>query len=407
MGRNVVHVDPTKFPWLDLGRYTFSMAVEAHGMVYLSGQTAGEYDSDAGRVVCKGGLVEQTRLIYEKLGAVLEAAGLGFQNVVKTVDYLDPVALPHYRGAAAVRREYLKGPVASTGVCVQRLLRRDALIEISAVAVAGDKRSVNPDGPDQALTFSPAVESGDIVWLSGLVGHVDVDGRSHYPQDTRRQLELAYQTVGGVLEAVGARPSDMVVGLEYVDPQAFLGYPNAAEVRREYFGRVLPAISGVVVNRLLRPDGHVELEAVAVKGGERQQIVLPKWQALYGDANTVSGTKKGPLLHISGQSSVDHVTGERVGGFDVAAQAEQAYRNVSQVLAAAGYTLDDVVNTIEWVAPNGLVGYREVQEVRRKLFGRDFPSASGIMAHRFERPETLFQVTAVAVVQDAGLTLVW
>ena len=398
MGRNVVQVDPTKFPWLDLRRYTFSMAVEARGVVYISGQTAGEYDADAGRVGCKGGLVEQTRLIYEKLGVVLEAAGLGFQNVVKTVDYLDPVALPHYRQTAAVRREYLRGPVASTGVCVQRLLRRDALIEISAVAMTGDKRAVSQDGSNQAVTFAPAVESGDIVWLSGLVGHDNVDGQSHYPQDTRRQLELGYQTVGGVLEAAGARPSDVVTSLDYVDPQAFLSYPDAEGVRGEFFGDMLPAATGVVVNRLLRPEGHVELEAVAVKGGERQQIVLPEWEAQYERANAVPGTKKGRMLHISGQSAVDHATGESVGGFDVAAQAEQAYRNVSQVLAAAGYTLDDVVNTIEWVAPNGLMGYREVQEVRRRLFGRDFPSATGVMAHRFTRPETLFQVSAVAVV---------
>jgi enamine deaminase RidA (YjgF/YER057c/UK114 family) len=248
------------------------------------------------------------------------------------------------------------------------------------------------------VTFAPAVESGDIVWLSGLVGHEDVDGQSHYPQDTRRQLELGYQTVGGVLEAAGARPSDVVTSLDYVDSQAFLSYPDAEGVRGEFFGDMLPAATGVVVNRLLRPEGHVELEAVAVKGGERQQIVLPEWEAQYERANAVPGTKKGRMLHISGQSAVDHATGESVGGFDVAAQAEQAYRNVSQVLAAAGYTLDDVVNTIEWVAPNGLMGYREVQEVRRRLFGRDFPSATGVMAHRFTRPETLFQVSAVAVV---------
>ena len=395
MVRNIVQVDPAKFPWLDLRRYTFSMAVEARGVVYISGQTAGEYDADAGRVGCKGGLVEQTRLIYEKLGVVLEAAGLGFQNVVKTVDYLDPVALPHYRQTAAVRREYLRGPVASTGVCVQRLLRRESLIEISAVAMTGDKRAVGSEGSDRSLTFAPAVESGDIVWLSGLVGHEDVDGQSHYPQDTRRQLELGYQTVNRVLEAAGARPSDVVASLEYVDPQAFLSYPDAEGVRGEFFGDMLPAATGVVVNRLLRPEGHVELEAVAVKGGERQQIVLPEWKA---QGNAVPGTKKGRMLHISGQSAVDHATGESVGGYDVAAQAEQAYRNVSQVLAAAGYTLDDVVNTIEWVAPNGLMGYREVQEVRRKLFGQDFPSATGVMAHRFTRPETLFQVAAVAVV---------
>ena len=395
MVRNVVQVDPAKFPWLDLRRYTFSMAVEASGVVYISGQTAGEYNADAGRVVCKGGLVEQTRLIYEKLAVVLEAAGLGFQNVVKTVDYLDPVALPHYRQTAAVRREYLRGPVASTGVCVQRLLRRESLIEISAVAMTGDKRAVGSEGSDRSLTFAPAVESGDIVWLSGLVGHEDVDGQSHYPQDTRRQLELGYQTVNRVLEAAGARPSDVVASLEYVDPQAFLSYPDAEGVRGEFFGDMLPAATGVVVNRLLRPEGHVELEAVAVKGGERQQIVLPEWKA---QGNAVPGTKKGRMLHISGQSAVDLATGESVGGYDVAAQAEQAYRNVSQVLAAAGYTLDDVVNTIEWVAPNGLMGYREVQEVRRKLFGQDFPSATGVMAHRFTRPETLFQVAAVAVV---------
>ena len=292
MGRNVVQVDPEKFPWLDLCRYTFSMAVESQGVVYLSGQSAGAYDPGEGRVVCKGGLVEQTRLIYEKIGVVLEAAGLAFQNVVKTVDYLDPVALPHYRQTADVRREYLRGPVASTGVCVQRLLRRDALIEISAVAMAGDKRAVSTAGTDQNLTFAPAVESGDVVWLSGLVGHEEVDGQRHYPQDTRRQLELAYQTVGGMLAAAGARPSDIVSSLEYVDPQAFLGYPDAEGVRREFFGDVLPADSGVVVNRLLRPEGHVELEAVAIKGGERQQIVLPEWQDQYEGANAVPGTKR-------------------------------------------------------------------------------------------------------------------
>ena len=160
MVRSVVQVDPEKFPWLDVGRYTFSMAVEARGVVYISGQTTGEYDADAGRVVCKGGLVEQTRLIYEKLGVVLEAAGLGFQNVVKTVDYLDPVALPHYRQTAAVRREYLRGPVASTGVCVQRLLRREALIEISAVAMTGDKRAVGPESSDQIPYVRPGGRIG-------------------------------------------------------------------------------------------------------------------------------------------------------------------------------------------------------------------------------------------------------
>ena len=92
--------------------------------MYLAGQTASEYDAASGRVVCKGDLLAQTRVIYEKLGVVLEAAGMSFDNVVQTVDYIDPSALPQYRETGAIRSEFLGGtPVGATGICVERLLR--------------------------------------------------------------------------------------------------------------------------------------------------------------------------------------------------------------------------------------------------------------------------------------------
>ena len=74
MSKNIIEVDPAKFPWLDLNRYTFCMGAENAGILYLSGQTASEYDPQQGRVVCKGDLLDQTRVIYEKLAVVLEAA---------------------------------------------------------------------------------------------------------------------------------------------------------------------------------------------------------------------------------------------------------------------------------------------------------------------------------------------
>ena len=67
--------------------------------------------------LCKGDLLDQTRVIYEKLGVVLEAAGMSFDNVVQTVDYIDPAALPQYRDTGAIRREFLGGtPVGATGI---------------------------------------------------------------------------------------------------------------------------------------------------------------------------------------------------------------------------------------------------------------------------------------------------
>jgi enamine deaminase RidA (YjgF/YER057c/UK114 family) len=98
------------------------MGAENSGILYLSGQTASEYDPKLDRVVCKGDLLDQTRVIYEKLAVVLEAAGMSFQNVVQTVDYIDATALPLYRETGAIRKEYLgdNNPLGATGICVER-----------------------------------------------------------------------------------------------------------------------------------------------------------------------------------------------------------------------------------------------------------------------------------------------
>ena len=326
---------------------------------------------------------------------------MSFQNVVQTVDYIDATALPLYRQTGEIRKQYLGDtPVGATGICVERLLRPDALIEVSMVAMMGTKKSINP-GWDRygQLTYVPGVEVENIVWTSGFLGSETVDGQTHYPQDTARQVELTYGIIGEVLAAAGAVPSDVVKTLDYISPQALLQYPNTAEVRRGFFEGHYPASTSIPVNRLLRPDGHVEIEAVAVKGGTREEIRVPEWESNYGNLTQSPAVKKGRLLQISGQSSVDHATGATVGGYDIVAQTEQAYRNIARIMDEGGYSMDDIVNTIEWVAPNGMMDYRKVGEVRRKYFGDRFPSATGVSMHQIlGRPEQLIEVTAVAVV---------
>ena len=402
MSKNIIKVDPAKFPWLDLNRYTFCMGAENSGILYLSGQTASEYDPKLDRVVCKGDLLDQTRVIYEKLAVVLEAAGMSFQNVVQTVDYIDATALPLYRETGAIRKEYLgdNNPLGATGICVERLLRPDAFIEVSMVAMRGEKKPINP-GWDRygQLTYVPGVEVEDMVWTSGFVGSEDINGQANYPQDTARQVELTYGIIGKVLAGAGVGPEDVVKTLDYISPQCLLQYPNTADVRRGFFGDRFPASTNIPVNRLLRPEGHVEIEVVAVKGGDRQEIRVPEWEQHYGGLTQNAGVKKGRMLQISGQSSVDPGTGATVGGYDIVVQTEQAYSNIARIMGEGGYSMDDIVNTIEWVAPNGMMDYRKVGEVRRKNFGDRFPSATGIVMHQIlGRPEQLIEVTAVAVV---------
>jgi len=116
-------------PWPE--RYTFSPAVRAGNLLFLSGTTATD---ERGQLVAPGDIVEQTRVIFRKLARLLEAAGGGLEHIVSTTDYI--TTTENYARTADVRRELFKGryPTA-TGVIVKGLLREGAVIEISAVAV--------------------------------------------------------------------------------------------------------------------------------------------------------------------------------------------------------------------------------------------------------------------------------
>ena len=114
--------------------FTFSPAVRAGKLVFLSGTTATD---DEGRIVGVGDIAVQTRHIFGKFATLLESAGGSLANIVETTAYV--LSLQDYEKTAAVRRELFKGPPwpAATGVVVSGLVRNDALIEIKGIAVLG------------------------------------------------------------------------------------------------------------------------------------------------------------------------------------------------------------------------------------------------------------------------------
>lgn len=120
--------------WERYGRLTFAPAVRKGNLLFISGMDAAQVDPTTGKAVIKGDIVEQTRVIYEKIKAVLEEAGASFDDVVRTMDYI--TTTENYRGTAEVRRQYFgESFSAATGVIVEGLVHKGALIEIDAVAV--------------------------------------------------------------------------------------------------------------------------------------------------------------------------------------------------------------------------------------------------------------------------------
>ena len=120
--------------WSHYQKRTYSPAVKKGNLLFITGQDGSQYDPVAGKPVIKGDIVAQTEVIYEKLRAILEAAGASFDDDVMTTDYI--TTTEGYKETAKVRRRYFKDSFpASTGIIVKGLLGKDALIEIDAVAV--------------------------------------------------------------------------------------------------------------------------------------------------------------------------------------------------------------------------------------------------------------------------------
>lgn len=124
MTRQVVRSDQAPPP---VGPY--SQAVRMNGCLYLSGQIP--LDPQTGNLV-EGGLAEQTQQVLSNLSAVLHAAGLTFDNVVKVTIYTTEL-----QQAATINEIYATycsaQPPARAMVEVSRL-PKGALVEIEAIA---------------------------------------------------------------------------------------------------------------------------------------------------------------------------------------------------------------------------------------------------------------------------------
>jgi 2-iminobutanoate/2-iminopropanoate deaminase len=106
----------------------YTPAIELNGVVYLSGQIA---LNAAGELV-NGSIEAETTQVMENLGALLGAAGLTHDDLVKVTIYLSDMA--HYGTVNAVYGSYFKeAPPAREAIAVKGL-PRGANVEISGIA---------------------------------------------------------------------------------------------------------------------------------------------------------------------------------------------------------------------------------------------------------------------------------
>ena len=95
----------------------YSQAIEANGMVFLSGQIP--INPATGEVV-EGGITEQTTQVFENIKNVLAEAGLTTANIVKTTVFMADMSL--FADMNAVYAKYFEGDFpARSAVAVKGL----------------------------------------------------------------------------------------------------------------------------------------------------------------------------------------------------------------------------------------------------------------------------------------------
>ena len=283
-------IKPTDYPWdPNYDSQPYSLAVERHGLLCISGLTAKTWSSQRGSYMVEStSLVKQTEVIFAKMGAILEAAGYTFADVVYTVDYaLEPV-MPEYRASGAVRRNAFGDSMpAAVGILVNGIPNSVSLMAVTAVAMRDGrhKRAVFPEGTPtweryRSRTFWPGFFVGDDwFWLSGSTGRRfdPATGREGYRNGIETQAQDIWDSaLGQVMRDAGVDADRIVKIFDYVHPAGVNGYP-AASRNRGGLSTGSAATTAMPISRLLHRPALLETDALCYLGNDKEIIHIPDW----------------------------------------------------------------------------------------------------------------------------------
>lgn len=110
-----------------------STAIEVDGLLFVSGQLA----LRNGRI--EGDAAAQAEQVFDNILAILDQAGLGLENVIKTTVWLtDPADFAAFNTVYATR---LFAPYPARSCVISQLVLPNARLEIEVVASRGHRRT--------------------------------------------------------------------------------------------------------------------------------------------------------------------------------------------------------------------------------------------------------------------------
>jgi 2-iminobutanoate/2-iminopropanoate deaminase len=229
----------------------YAYIVRAGGLVFLSGLVSRRGSDDQ---VVPGPVALQTRTILDNAGVLLKTAGLKYEDVVAARVFLTDDSLFDAMNSEYRRYFPTKPPARSTAVT--GLMGADAQVEITLIASVTGKQVIGPQ-ISPTLPVSTAVQAGNRIFLSGVLGNTDARA-----DDVPAQTREAFARIGRTLETAGVSFLDVVDSTVYL-PDIWQR-SKFDDVFAEWFPRQPPART-IVGAKLSVRNAAVEILISAVK----------------------------------------------------------------------------------------------------------------------------------------------
>lgn len=244
-------------------------------------------------------------------------------------------------------------------------------------------------GPTHGL-YNKGMRIGNVVFVSGQVPwneSGDVVGVG----DIEAQARQVFDNMGIVLEAAGASFDDVVSTTTYLTN---ILYRPAVNEARQRYGLTETSNTTLIVTSLVMPEFLMEVSAIAVINEDKQKIMPDNVHDTSG--RYVHAIRAGNTIYVSGQIACDQA-GNVVGIGDPAVQAEQIYTNLTNVLAAAGASPEDVVKTNTYITN---ISYMQARAEARNRHGYSDATSTLLVCNGLAMPELLMEVSAIAVINQ-------
>lgn len=333
-----------------------SPAVVAGGLVFVSALNGLADDGRSG----DGNVGEQAKVVLERLGRVLEAAGSSLAQAVSISVYLKQAS--DFEAMNGVYRGFFPDAPPTRTTVVTSLPPR-VLVSISAVAtLQGQPREVlHPTGwMKSPRPYSYIVRAGNLVFLSGLVSRRGTDDQP-VPGPVATQVKTILDNAGVLLRTAGLTLSDVVASRVFLVDETTFSDMNDAY--RTYFPADPPARATAIAG-LVGASSLVEITLIAAAEG--RQSLGPSVSPSLPLSPAVRAGRFTFLSGVLGNTDQNQN--------DIAQQTRDVFDRTRRTLETAGLSFGDVVDNLVYVTD--LTRTAAVDQVSMQFFPADAPARS-------------------------------